>query len=90
MDKLAGLPLQDQTKWAVLFLCLQHKEAHLLSNTDWGMLRDELPAVEAASLRTLARIIGVKDPINQQRQQALLPHRHGGGPDHSAGRKATE
>lgn len=29
--------------WAVLSLCLQHKEAHLLRNTDQGMLRKNCP-----------------------------------------------
>jgi hypothetical protein len=78
IDKLVGLPLQSQSKWAVLFHCLQNREAHLLRNTPWTALREHLPAVEEATLRGLCSIIGVSDLTPAQAEQAILPHRHGG------------
>lgn len=77
MGNLAGLQLHDQMKEAVLFV-LQHKEAHRLRNTEWSVLRDELPAVEASSLHTLCQIISITDLNPHDQQQALLPYRHGG------------
>ena len=78
IDKLVGLPLRAQTQWAVLFNCLQHREAHLLRAVPWAALCEDLPKVEQATLQGLARIIGVTELTERQQRQAVLPHRHGG------------
>ena len=74
IDKLVGLPLSAQTKWAVLFHCLQNQEAYLLSSTPRSALRDHLPAIQDATLRGLCSIMGVTD-LTQYRPSR--PHRHG-------------
>eukprot|EP00892_Ulva_mutabilis_P011450 jgi/Ulvmu1/8678/UM047_0016.1 len=78
MQKLAGLPLAAQTRWAVLFQCLQHREAHLLRTTDWAHLEQPLMGVENASIHAMCRIIETQQLTDIQREQALIPHRHGG------------
>ena len=77
-DKLTSLPLPVQTQWAVLYNCLQHRAAHYMRAVPWADLREHLPAVEAATLRGLCRILEVSDLTEMQQVQAVLPHRHGG------------
>ena len=72
------LPLDPQTKWCVLHNCLQHREAHLLRNTLWVFIAHPLRRVEDVLLQGMCDIVGLPQLTALQREQAVLPHRHGG------------
>jgi len=62
----------------VLHNCLQHREAHLLHNTLWVFLTHPLRRVEDVLLQGMCDIVGLPEFTALQRQQAVLPHMHGG------------
>ena len=76
-EKLAGLPLDPQTKWRVLRKCLEHREAHVRGCL-WVFLAQPLRHVEDALQQRICDIVGVPQLTARQREQAVLPPRHGG------------
>ena len=78
VEKLAGLPLDPPTRWCVLHNCHQHREAHLLRNTLWVFLAYPLRRVDDVLLQGKCDIVGLPQLSALQREQAVLPHRHGG------------
>ena len=78
VDKLVKLPLDPHTKWSVLHIFLQHREAHFLRNTWWHLLAAPLRQVEDALVRGNCDFVGVTSLTDQERVQVQLPHQHGG------------
>ena len=78
VKKLVGLPLDPQTQWCVLHNCLQHRKAHLLRNALWVFLAHALRRVEDVLLQGMCDIVVLPQLTALQREQAVLPHRHGG------------
>ena len=78
VEELVGLPLDPQTKWCVLHNCPLHREVHLLRNTLWVLLAQPLRRVEDALVQGICDIVGLPQLTALQREQAVLPHRHGG------------
>ena len=74
----SGCRWDPQTKWCVLHNCLQHREAHLLRNTLCVFLAHPLRRVENVLLQGMCDIVGLPHLTALQREQAVLPHRHGG------------
>ena len=62
----------------MLHNCLQHREAHLLRNTLWVFLAHPLRRVEDVLLQGMCDIVGLPQLTALQRDQSVLPHRHGG------------